>query len=391
MKILIVVRKLTQGGLQQQIVTFARTALARGIETHVLILKSSKNELALPEATIVHRARLRSLQFSSIRGVATYLAGHLLLPLICRKTKDFLSGRFIGRWFKQEFLPQLEQRHGPMDYVFIRGQGAFDLLNSYRAPGKSYRYIDGNPYPYSPRIFLFKPVAEKINRLTYGDADFICVSEDLAAKLKAITDSCGARNTIRVFRNFMDIHRIRKLAQERPKQDLPARYIVSVGRLVSAKRQDLIIDAMVYLPRDLSLVLVGSGSRQSDLEAHARSVFPSEEDRKRIIFLGNQDNPYPYIKNALALAHASEKEGFGLVFVEALILDTPVVAMESIGGMRDVLQGEILSKQITSRSTAEFASCIERTISNPYHSTEDMYRRYDAASALDELLTALGK
>ncbi len=382
MRILIIVRKLTQGGVQQQTVAFAKASIAQGIQTHVLILKSSPDELKLPEGAIVHRISIREILFSSPGGILNYFSSHLLLPLLCPKSKDYGTGRYLSRWFNNVFLSGFEKVYGKPDLIFLRAQGAFDLLSTYRNPGVCYRYVDGNPHEYRDRLPFINPVGNYFNRKTYGNADFICVSSDLAARISEISTLAGKPCNATVFRNFVDISEIREKSESVPDVQIHGDYIVSVGRLVKAKQQQLVIRAMQYLPKELKLVIVGDGSTKKQLKQLAAEL----NLENRVIFTGNAPNPYPYIKNARALVHTSEKEGFGLIFLEALILDTPIVAMESIGGMRDILRGNILSKQIVPRDIKLLAEKILETIQNPYHSTADMYQHYNAKEALYELI-----
>ncbi len=386
MRILIVVRRMTQGGVQQQTASFAQAALALGIETHVLILKSSRHEIPLPEGTVVHRISMRSLQFTSPRGIGNYLLSHLLLPLGVPGSRDFGTGEFLSRWFMKEFLPELTRTWGRPDHIFLRAQGTFDLLHNCHMPGIIHRYVDGAPQKFRARLPLFRPLARWMNRREYGRGDHICVSGGLAEALREITVSCQVPDArITVFRNFVSISRIRSLAQEAPPPGLPEKYIMTLGRLVRPKRQDLIIRALALLPEDVHLVICGGGPMEGELRQLARDL--GLEDR--VIFTGSTDNPYPLLRQARLLAHASEREGFGLIFLEALILDIPIAAMESQGGMRDVLRGPVLEKQIAPRNPEAFARLIARTMENPYHSTPDMYQQYDHVPAMTELLEKL--
>ncbi len=367
MRFLMVVRKMSTGGLQQQTVSFVKTAVAKGHEAHLLILKSTPNELEIPQGVIVHRVNIKNTMFSTPTGICYYLFGHLVLPLICAKSKDFGTGLFFGKWFTYKFLPQVEKSYGQFDYIFIRAQGAFDLLSSYN-DDRCYRYVDGNPYNYHDRLPFINPIGDYINRRTYGGNNkFICVSSFLAQKIKDISQTCNGVNQITTFRNFLNIAEIKEKSlyplDEQQQSQLPDNYIVSVGRLVNAKQQELAIQAMQYLPEDLKLVIVGGGSTRSKLQDWVKKL----KLESRVIFVGNQVNPYPYIKHAKALVHTSAKEGFGLIFVEALILDTPIIAMESLGGMRDILNGEILSNQIVPRDVTALANKIAQTLANPYH------------------------
>ncbi len=59
------------------------------------------------------------------------------------------------------------------------------------------------------------------------------------------------------------------------------------------------------------------------------------------MFLGQKENPYPYIYHADLLVLASDYEGFGRVIAESLICGTPVVSTDCPSGPRDILTDEL--------------------------------------------------
>ncbi len=378
MRILLVVRKLNTGGVQNQVVAFAGAALKLNIETHVLILKPCKREMKLPRGVIVHRVSLKSELFTSLRGIWSYLESQIFFPLLSSKSKDYAQGKFYSHWFTRKFLKNFADDYGPPDYIFFRAQGVFDLLHNCR-DGNIYRYVDGNPHEYSGIL------GKRLNYHTYRDASYICVSTELEKRMRHITQSCHAKANIFTYHNFTDIGHIRDQADLPCSISLPKNYIVSVGRLISGKMHSIIIETMQDLPHDLKLIIVGDGPKRRELV----DLVNTHNLSSRVIFAGNQENPYPFIKNARALVHTSIREGFGLIFLEALILNTPVVALESEGGMRDILKGPILQQQIVPRDKTILADKIIRTIENPYTSTPDMYEMYDGVDSLKELLQLL--
>lgn len=115
--------------------------------------------------------------------------------------------------------------------------------------------------------------------------------------------------------------------------------LVSVGRLESVKGYDNLIEAirkLVYEQKfDISLCLVGDGSQRSALELKVKLLKLSD----RIIFVGNQPNPYPYVKAADAYVCSSHYEGFNIAILEAMSLGKPVISTESAGPC-EILHGD---------------------------------------------------
>lgn len=62
--------------------------------------------------------------------------------------------------------------------------------------------------------------------------------------------------------------------------------------------------------------------------------------------LGNQTNPYPYLKQADLLVSASKYESFGLAMMEAMLLNVPVIATATTG-----------AKYVT--QNGKYAPCVE--------------------------------
>lgn len=76
------------------------------------------------------------------------------------------------------------------------------------------------------------------------------------------------------------------------------------------------------------MIIVGDGYLRESLEK-----FTNEHGlTDRVFFVGHQTNPYPYIRCADALLLPSEKESFGVVLLEAMILKTPVITTATTGG-----------------------------------------------------------
>jgi len=84
------------------------------------------------------------------------------------------------------------------------------------------------------------------------------------------------------------------------------------------------------------LVLVGQGP----LKDEAVDLVKKLKIENKVVFSGFQSNPYPYMKNAKFMVLSSEFEGLGMVILESLALNTPVISTDCNSG-----PGEILPKK----------------------------------------------
>ena len=76
---------------------------------------------------------------------------------------------------------------------------------------------------------------------------------------------------------------------------------------------------------------------QGPLEEKLRNLVKKLNLEDKIVFLGFQSNPYLYIKNAKFMVLSSEFEGLGMVILESLALNTPVVSTDCDSGPREIL------------------------------------------------------
>jgi glycosyltransferase involved in cell wall biosynthesis len=114
--------------------------------------------------------------------------------------------------------------------------------------------------------------------------------------------------------------------------------IVSVGRLTKQKNLGIVFRALDHLRRSglyVPLRLIGDGPERQLLETEAVRM----ELQEHVEFVGavEPDRLPDAVGDADVSVFAATQEGFGLAAAESLMLGIPVVALESGGGVRDVV------------------------------------------------------
>jgi len=112
---------------------------------------------------------------------------------------------------------------------------------------------------------------------------------------------------------------------------------INMARLSPEKDQEKLINAfskVVKKDSNSKLIILGQGP----LEGVLKSLVKKMSMQKNIFILGQRFNPMPYLKRADCFVLSSNHEGQGLVLLEAMILEIPVISTDIVGP-RSVIEG----------------------------------------------------
>jgi glycosyltransferase involved in cell wall biosynthesis len=107
-------------------------------------------------------------------------------------------------------------------------------------------------------------------------------------------------------------------------------YVLSVGRLESVKRVDLLVSAMARVDTPIRMVVAGEGTQRAHVERAAHDAGVAD----RIDFLGAVDDEQliALYRDTLAVLYPPYDEDFGYVTLEAFLSRKPVVTATDSGG-----------------------------------------------------------
>lgn len=190
----------------------------------------------------------------------------------------------------------------------------------------------------------------------------IAVSEELRAQL---SDSFTSTR-VHCIHNGIDVDAVRAAAQTTERTDQEQR-VAFVGRLETVKRVDLFIETAQYLVDhypDQAWVfnIFGDGSLRRELEHQA----DNSRAASRIQFHGHCTEIHQAIANQDLLLMCSDHEGLPMTLLEAVALNTRVVA-HAVGGIPELIDSAAMGCLVKEHTAEAYADGICRSLQIEQH------------------------
>lgn len=192
--------------------------------------------------------------------------------------------------------------------------------------------------------------------------------------------------------NGIDLDKAKLLAKARPPHswlaDKALPVVMAIGRIHPQKNLPMLLDAsaLAMAARPFRLVLVGKGP--DDAVAALKRQAEGLGISGRVLFAGEQDNVFAWVKRADLFALVSRWEGSSNALLEAMAVGTPVLASRQAGDAATVLDEGRFGFLVDGDSEGAIAHGILRQLDSPVKPgkrAED----YSLADTLDAYALAL--
>lgn len=192
------------------------------------------------------------------------------------------------------------------------------------------------PTPITP-IILVRFLLSSLRKKGSQQSTIVVPSQHVSDCLRKMP--IPRRTQIKVIPNGIDLKSFRRLSERRQKE---TQVVTMIGRLDGSKRFDLFLQLAARFPsKHVEFWVVGGGVEKDALEDKARRYGAANAK-----FLGRSDDiPSVLSQTDVFCFFPKPKEGFGLVFVEALAAGCPVLTTKVGPGpeiIRDGLDGFIV-------------------------------------------------
>lgn len=243
--------------------------------------------------------------------------------------------------------------------------GSVACLFASRTP--SLRTVHGAPEHHLPWFLIQKRLIGSLDWLCgrYLQQRIVSVSKDLAEILKKDFPS----DRINVIENGVDL----QLISARRKKDLPITEtgerifrIGLAGRLVPVKNVDIFIETAQYTNKhypDLktSFHIFGDGPLRRELEQLSQELAVDDI----VYFEGHCDDIYDKIRGLDVLLMTSDHEGLPMILLEAMALQTAIIA-HAVGGIPDLLEQGSCGVLVREQDASAYAREIHRLAVTPH-------------------------
>ena len=238
------------------------------------------------------------------------------------------------------------------DIVHFHGELSFPLFSYFSKKHKIF-HLHGLRIEFFKRYFLPRLILENIAQA------YICLTERMKNELIQLGIP---QRKIRCLPNSVDMEFFR------PSKEREENMILFVGRLHYIKGLHVLLESLSYLKRPVELVIIGPPAQDSKYQRHIMNLVSSENSKHvhKVRYLGekNQKDVLEWYQRASIFVLPSIYEAMGIVNLEALACETPVIATK-VGGIPEVVVDKKTGILVEPNSALALANAIQYLMDNP--------------------------
>lgn len=269
----------------------------------------------------------------------------------------------IETYIKSKNLKNLIEKLGKIDIFIDYDAGATKYIENIEADKKVVWIHNSIPNlkKSESKIKRFGKRLEKYDKI-------VAICDEMKDELKDIYPNLKER-IIRIYNpfNFSRVLNLKDDLSELNEKDrnlLKEDYCIAISRLDTVQKDyKTLLKAFQILKSkgvNKKLYIVGDGPSKEEIENMIKEYDLIDE----VKLLGRFKNPYIWLNNANFFIHSSKYEGFGLVLIEAAILDKLVISSNCPVGPTEILENGKSGILFNVGDSKELAEKIEKVLND---------------------------
>ena len=216
--------------------------------------------------------------------------------------------------------------------------GASKYINKLRNINKKVVWIHNS----IPKLKKKKSKIERFGKRLENYDKVVAICDEMKEELGDIYPKIKNK-IVRIYNPF-DFERVLKLSNDdselnfTQKEELKKDYCLAISRLDTVQNDYLTLIKAFKILKDKKiykkLYIIGDGPSKEEIQ----SMIEKYDLKEQIKLIGRFKNPYVWLKYCDFFVHSSKYEGFGLVLVEAAILNKLVISSNCPVGPTEILE-----------------------------------------------------
>ena len=324
---------LTMGGLQKILVEYLKLIDKNKYRIVLLIANDyGKKNLFLEE--IPKNVEIQFVRpYNLVSKIAELSKNRKILNRLLLKRYRYRSKRV----FKSIFLEKLSKL-GKIDLIIDFDGGLKSVLNNLKAEKKIiwiHSSIRKHKQDNKSKISRYGEELKKYDKI-------IAICKEMKEEIKELYPSLSHK--IEYIYNPLDCNSIIEQGNENrekmtsyEKELIESDYFLAISRLDAVQKDfETLIEGYLILKNKgikEKLYIIGEGNGRVKIE----KMIEEKNLGQDVILLGEKKNPYVWMKHSKLFIHSSKYEGFGVVLLEALMLDKFVISSNCPTGPTEIL------------------------------------------------------
>lgn len=182
---------------------------------------------------------------------------------------------------------------------------------------------------------LMTKISNFLKNYIYRYATLVITNSQITSKQIAINTKANTKTIYNPSFSNKIVEMSNEPIDDEKFSNIKTKKIIAVGRLVNQKNFELLIRAfkVVLESIDAHLIIIGEGEKRDKLVKQIEELNLSN----KVYLAGFKINPHNYVKNSDLFVLSSLYEGLPNSLIEAIAVDTPVIATNCLSGPSEIL------------------------------------------------------